>query len=126
MKRPDRKKAERAGRRGEALAAIWLMFKGYRILARRLRTPVGEIDILASRGKVLAVVEVKSRAKSRDAAEAIGPRQWDRLARAAQWALAHRPEWAGRDLRFDAILLSPDSLPNHVTDAWRPHATCLS
>jgi len=126
MRIERRRRAERDGRLAEALAAIWLRLKGYRILARRLKTPVGEIDILARRGTVLAVVEVKARRDRSLAAEAITPRQWHRLARAAEWALAHRPEWVGLSLRFDALLLARGRLPRHVADAWRPEWNSVS
>ncbi len=126
MRIERRRRAERDGRLAEALAAIWLRLKGYRILARRLKTPVGEIDILARRGTVLAVVEVKARRDRPLAAEAITPRQWRRLARAAEWALAHRPEWVGLSLRFDALLLARGRLPQHVADAWRPEWNSVS
>lgn len=126
MRIERRRRAERDGRLAEALAAIWLRLKGYRILARRLKTPVGEIDILARRGAVLAVVEVKARPDRAMAAQAITPRQWRRLTRAAEWALAHRPEWAGLSLRFDALLLARGRLPRHVADAWRPEWNSVS
>lgn len=126
MSEEGRRRAERDGRLGETLAAIWLRLKGYRILARRLKTPVGEIDILARRGIILAVVEVKARRDRVLAAEAITAQQWRRLARAAAWALAHRPEWAGLSLRFDALLLGRGRLPRHVADAWRPEWNSVS
>ena len=126
MRTRSRRRAERDGRLAETLAAIWLRLKGYRILARRLKTPVGEIDILARRGAVIAVVEVKVRRDRSAAAQAITPRQWHRLARAAGWVLAHRPEWAGLSLRFDALLLARGRLPQHVADAWRPEWNSVS
>jgi len=126
MRIERRRRAERDGRLAETLAAIWLRLKGYRILARRLKTPVGEIDILARRGAMLVAVEVKARRDLALAAAAITPRQWRRLARAAEWALAHRPEWAGLSLRFDALLLARGRLPRHVADAWRPEWNSVS
>lgn len=126
MSAESRRRAERAGRMAETVAAIWLRLKGYRILARRLKTPVGEIDILAARGASLVAVEVKSRASRIAALESIAPRQWHRLARAVEWAQAHRPEWVGLSLRFDAVLLVPGRLPHHVADAWRPDWSSLS
>ncbi len=115
-----RRRAVRRGRIGEAAAAVWLLCKGYRILGRRVKTPVGEIDILARRGSVVAVVEVKARPTAAAAAEAIGARQRRRLERAAHWLLARRPDLAGADIRFDAILIAPFRAPCHVVDAWRP------
>ena len=102
------------------LAALWLRLRGYRILARRYRSPVGEIDLIARRGGVIAAVEVKLRADRAQAAEAITARQWQRIARAlALWIQSH-PEHAGRDLRFDALLMAPGRMPRHLPDAWRP------
>lgn len=115
----DRRAAERTGRRAEAAAALLLMAKGYRILARRLRTPVGEIDLVAARGKRLAFVEVKRRGSSGDAAWALGPRQQARIARAAEYWLARHPAYARRDIGFDVILSAPRSWPSHLRDAFR-------
>lgn len=113
-----RKAAELAGRRGESLAAWWLRLKGYRILARDFRTPVGEIDLIARRGGVLALVEVKRRAGLGEAAEAIRWRQRRRIARAAEAFLKRRPDLAGLTLRFDALLLAPGRRPRHLINVW--------
>lgn len=111
-----------SGRLAEGLAVWWLRLRGYRVLARRYRTPVGEIDILARRGGLLVAVEVKKRAAYDIAAAAIAPRQWQRVARALDWVLASDAgrTLQGRDIRFDAILIVPGRLPTHVRDAWRP------
>lgn len=111
---------QRRGRRGEALAGLWLRLKGYRILARNWRHPLGEIDILARRGRILAVIEVKWRDRIDLAAEAIGARQRHRIMRAAAVFLARQPDAARLSLRFDALLLAPGRWPRHVADAWRP------
>ncbi|WP_370153603.1 YraN family protein [Ferrovibrio sp.] len=113
---------QRRGRRGERLAALWLQLKGYRILARNWRHPLGEIDILARRGRVLAVIEVKWRAGREAAAGSIGAQQRRRIARAAAVFLSRQPDAASLSLRFDAMLLAPGRWPHHVTDAWRPGA----
>jgi len=115
-----RRRAVRRGRSGEAAAALWLRCKGYRILGRRVKTPVGEIDILARKGSVLAVVEVKARPTTTAATEAIGIRQRRRIERAAAWVLSSRPELAQADVRFDAVLVTPFRPPRHVVYAWRP------
>ena len=110
--------AFRTGLSAEARAAALLMAKGYRILARRFRTPHGEIDIVARRRNLLAFVEVKARANLDDAAYAVTPRQQARIIAAAQvWLMAH-PEHAGYDLRFDAMLIAPRSLPRHLLAAF--------
>lgn len=92
MARPGRQvrgsRAFGAGRWAEHAAALFLRFKGYRILARRYKTPVGEIDLVAERGRTLAFVEVKWRPTARAALEAIPPRQRDRVSRAANWYLS--------------------------------------
>lgn len=116
----SRRAAYGAGRSAEALAAWWLRLKGYRILARDLRLPGGELDLVARRGRVLAVVEVKRRASLETAAEAITARQRQRIARAAAAWLARRPDLAGLEVRFDALLLAPGRVPRHLPDAWRP------
>ena len=115
-----RRRAWRWGRLAETLCALDLRVRGYRIIARRLRCPLGEIDIVARRGRILAVVEVKARGGGADAADAIGPRQRDRITRAAGWLLTTRPDLAALDVRFDAMLVAPWRRPRHIRDAWRP------
>ena len=115
----DKRRAWRLGRWAETLCAWHLRLRGYRVEARRYRTPVGEIDIVARRGTVLAVVEVKARPGLAAAAEALGPRQRSRIARAAEAYVRARPDRAGLDLRFDVMLVRPWRLPVHLTDAWR-------
>ncbi|WP_448207034.1 YraN family protein [Azospirillum sp. sgz302134] len=114
-----RRRAENWGRFAETLCRLALRLKGYRILENRLRTPMGEIDIVARRGTTLAVVEVKARADWDTANEAVGARQRGRLARAAHVYLAANPQYAGYVLRFDVMLVTPWSWPRHVQDAWR-------
>ena len=115
---PERVAAFRTGLSAEARAAAYLMAKGYRILARRFRTPHGEIDLVAKRRNVVAFVEVKARATLDDAAYAVTPRQQRRIIDAAQgWLIAH-PEHAEFDLRFDAMLIAPRHLPRHLLAAF--------
>src|SRR5690606_36483921 len=97
-----------------------LRLRGYRVLARRVRTPVGEIDIVAVRRGVLAFVEVKARPDISSAAAALGAGQRHRLARAAEAFLAGRRDLTGRDLRFDVMLVRPARWPVHLVGAWRP------
>jgi putative endonuclease len=114
-----REKAERRGRRGERLAAWYLRFKGWRILARRVKTPRGEVDIVARRGGTVCFVEVKWRASAEQWATAIDERQMKRVAVAAQ-AIAPRYT-GGRDLqRIDVLLLAPWRFPRHIVNAWMP------
>ncbi|MEH6677174.1 YraN family protein [Phenylobacterium sp.] len=110
--------ARRSGRRAEAWAALWMMAKGYRILGFRLRTRLGEIDLLAQKGRVLAVVEVKSRTTLEAALAAVTPEQRDRLRRAGQAAAGARPRLKDLAVRLDLIALAPGRLPRHRPDAW--------
>jgi putative endonuclease len=103
------------------MAVLALRLKGYRILARRYRSAVGEIDIVARRGGVVAMVEVKARPDRAAGLEALGPMQRSRLTRAAASLLASRPLWmANATIRFDLILVRPWRWPTHLPDAWRP------
>ena len=113
-------KARLTGRRQEIVAALILMLKGYRILGFRLKTPEGEIDLLAQRGDILAVVEVKSRATLEAALEAVGPTQRARLKRAAK-AIASRRALRP-NVRLDLVALAPGAWPRHIPDAWREGA----
>ena len=115
---PERLAAFRTGLSAEARAAVYLMAKGYRILAKRFRTPHGEIDLIAKRRNLIAFVEVKARATLDEAAFAVTPRQQSRIIDAAQgWLIAH-PEHAELELRFDAILIAPRRLPRHLLAAF--------
>ena len=115
---PERVAAFRTGISAESRAAAFLMAKGYRVLAKRFRTPHGEIDIVARRRNLIAFVEVKARASLDEAAYAVTPRQQQRIINAAQgWLVAH-PEHAEFELRFDAMLIAPRRLPRHVLAAF--------
>jgi putative endonuclease len=116
--RPERRAAFRLGLSAENRAAVLLMVKGYRIVARRWRGPIGEIDIIARRRKLLVFVEVKARASLDDAAEAVTPEQQRRVALAAAAWLAHRPDNADCDIRFDAVLVAPRRWPRHIRAAF--------
>lgn len=117
--RQDRGRQSRTqGHRAEWLAMAWLMLKGYRILGFLLRTPQAEIDILALKGRVLAVVEVKHRARLDLALEAVGPDQRARLRRAGESLAARRRGLEGCAVRLDLVALAPDCWPRHLADAW--------
>lgn len=115
----SRRRAHHRGHKAETWAALLLRLKGYRILARRYKTPVGEIDLIVRRGRVVAFVEVKARADQDQARESITERQRRRIARAATHFIALNPGLADADLRFDAVLVSPGALPTHLPGAWR-------
>jgi putative endonuclease len=112
-------RARLSGRRGEVVSALWLMAKGYRILGFRLKTPQGEIDLLAQKGGVLAVVEVKLRTSLDVALAAVSDRQRERMRRAGETLAARRPALAGAAIRLDLMALAPGRLPRHIPDAWR-------
>jgi len=111
--------ARLSGRRSEAWAAAWLMAKGYRILGFRLKTPQAEIDLLAKKGGVLAVVEVKSRTDIETALEAVSFDQRERLRRAGRALAARRPGLQGAAVRLDLVALAPGRFPRHIPDAWK-------
>jgi len=110
--------ARLSGRRGEVLAALWLMAKGYRILGFRLTATQGEIDLLAIRSGVLAVVEVKKRRTLEVALEAVRPDQRQRLRRAAAQIASRRPALKNAAIRLDLFALAPGRRPRHIPDAW--------
>jgi len=116
--RPERQVAFRLGLSAETRAAALLLAKGYRIVARRWRSPVGEIDLVARRRRVLVFVEVKARGRFDDAAEAVTPRQQRRITAAAAAWLASHPDDAARDIRFDAVLVAPWRIPRHIPAAF--------
>lgn len=110
--------ARLSGRRAEIWAALALMLKGYRILGFRLKTRQAEIDLLAVKGRVLAVVEVKRRMTREAALEAVLPDQRQRLRRAATRLAASRPALKDCLVRLDLMALSPGRWPSHIPDAW--------
>jgi putative endonuclease len=112
-----RQAAEARGRRAERFAATWLRLKGWRILAMRVRTPAGEIDIVARRAGLVAFVEVKARATVAELAYAIDEHRLRRVAAAAE-LLGPRFMQPGDDMRVDVILIAPRALPRHIENAW--------
>lgn len=117
-----RQAAFKLGVSAEGRAAVLLAAKGYRELARRWKSPVGEIDLVVRRGRMLVFVEVKARAKLDDAAWSVLPRQQRRIVAAAEAWLAAHPEHAGYDIRFDAVLVAPGRLPKHLVAAFEAEA----
>lgn len=112
-----RRRAESWGRRAEDIAAWWLRLKGYRVLAKRVRTPFGEVDLVIRRGRTLVFVEVKARLDARAAAEAVTFVNQSRVTRAANVLLARYGEGC-EAVRIDAVLVSPWRLPRHIVGAW--------
>src|ERR671936_2076916 len=102
----DRRAAFARGLSAESRAAMLLIAKGFRILARRWRSPVGEIDIVARRRRLLIFVEVKARETLDDAAWSVTDRQRSRIIAAAEAWLARYPDDRIRDIRLDAMLVA--------------------
>jgi putative endonuclease len=121
MSRPRdyRRAAERRGKAAELLCLWHLRLKGYRILARRYKTPAGEIDLIVRRGSTIAAIEVKARADFNVATEAVTRRQQQRITRAVAHFLGSRPDLAMLAARFDVMLVAPRRWPRHLIDAWR-------
>jgi len=115
---PERQVAFRLGLSAESRAAAYLIAKGYRIMARRWRSPAGEIDIIARRGNTIAFVEVKARETTDHAAEAISEMQQQRIATAASVWIGASPAFANFDMRFDAVLVAPGRIPVHIPGAF--------
>ena len=114
----NRQQAEKRGRGAETIAAMFLRLKGWRILARRVRVPGGEVDLVARRGRTLAFVEVKARSSELAASFALDRYRLRRVAVAAE-RLAPRYMRDGDDVRIDAIFLVPGRLPRHIADVWQ-------
>ena len=113
-----RQRAERQGREGEGRAALWLQMKGWRVLDRRRKTPLGEIDLVCKRGGVVAFVEVKWRTTGEGLDTAIDAYRLKRVAAATE-AVAHRYARPGDTIRIDVLLLAPGRWPRHIVNAWQ-------
>ena len=109
--------AEKLGRRGEAIAVWFLRLKGWRVVATRVKTPRGEVDLIARRGKTIAFVEVKARANVRDLATAIDAYRLRRVAAAAEILL---PKYGKEceNMQIDVIMVAPWRWPNHLPNVW--------
>jgi putative endonuclease len=116
--RAERVRAYRRGLLAETLAALLLRLKGHRIVARRYKTPVGEIDLVALKGRRLAFIEVKRRKTAADAAWTLPAKQRRRIVRAAQYWLAGHPAYAGHDIAFDVVLAAPWTWPRYIANAF--------
>lgn len=117
--RPEKLAAYRRGHRGEWLAALALSLKGYRILARRYRTPAGEIDLIARRGNLVIMVEVKARPTLLAAMEAVTYTAERRIEAAADLWLSRRSDYAKLSVRFDLVAILPRRWPVHVPNLFQ-------
>jgi putative endonuclease len=119
--RRDRQAAERAGRRAETFAAIYLTLKAYRVLERRFRSPSGEIDLIARRGRTIVFIEVKQRQKAVHAREPVTARSEERIIRTGEHYLSRHPYYVDRGyrLRFDLIVVSAGWRIDHRRDVFR-------
>lgn len=117
MARPDRAEAERRGRQAEQLAAWYLRLQGWRIVGTRVKTGVGEVDLVARRGKVLAFVEVKARATMTAAEFSLDRQRLRRVAAAAELLLPRFLDGADT-VRIDVIYIVPRRWPRHLVDVW--------
>ena len=115
----SRAEREKRGRRGEWLAAWYLRLGGWRIVARRVKTPRGEVDLVARRGRTVVFVEVKWRARAELLDSAIDAWRLRRVAAAVD-AVAHRYARPGDDIRIDVLLLAPGCWPRRIVNAWQP------
>jgi putative endonuclease len=113
-RRRQRQRRQKSGLTAERIAALWLMMKGYRVLGTRVRTPVGEIDLVVIRANRLAFVEVKRRPNRLDAEAALTVRQRRRVRAAADLWLARNPRFQDRDICFDLVFLMPRHWPRHI------------
>jgi len=111
--------AEARGRKAERRAAWWLRLHGWRILGQRLRVPVGEVDLVARRGRIVAFIEVKWRDKAEDLDLAVDQYRLRRVAAAAEM-LSPRFARPRDDIRIDVMLLAPGRLPRHLIHVWQP------
>lgn len=118
-RKAERQRREQRGRDAEDRAAQYLESQGYMILARRHRTPAGEVDLIACDGEVLAFVEVKARASVGRGLFSLGERQAARIAAAAEYFTAENPAYADALLRLDLIIIVPGQVPVHFRNAWQ-------
>ena len=114
-----RQRAEQQGRKAERWASVWLRLKGWKLLASRVKTPRGEIDLVMRRGGIVAFIEVKWRKRAQDLDHAIDAHRLGRVAAAVE-CVAHDYVREGEDMRIDVMLLAPDAMPRHIVNAWMP------
>lgn len=109
-----RQQREQKGRYAELVACWWLRLQGYRLLARRYKTAVGEIDLVMRHGLDVVFIEVKARDTLDSGLEAVTPQQQQRWAKAATWFMAKNPPAPPYNWRFDVVVVRPRALPYHL------------
>lgn len=119
-KKPPLKKiqAYRRGLRAEIFAALYLIFTGWRVLAWRWKCPLGEIDLVAKKGKIITFIEVKARQSEKVALDSLTTRQWRRISNAAEMFMARHPDFADCSWRFDAIIIVSGKWPRRFENIW--------
>ena len=122
LRRRKGSRAHALGVRAEQAACAALAREGWAVLARRLRTEAGELDVLAERDGILAIIEVKARPTLADAAAALSQRQQARLLAAAEIVLAAHPDWGANGVRFDLLVVDAAGAVRRISDAFRVEA----
>lgn len=109
------------GLHAESMVGVYMMLRGCKILARRYKTPVGEIDLIARRGKTILFVEVKARANKAQALEAVHVQAQGRIIRAAQYFISQHPRYNSYAMRFDVAAFCPPFRVHYLDNAWQGH-----
>jgi putative endonuclease len=118
MAKAARVTADKRGHRSEAFAALALQLKGWRIVARRYRTPLGEIDVIARRANLVAMVEVKARSSLAAAMDSVTPSAQKRIMGSADLWLSRQKDANQLSIRFDIIAVLPWRWPIHIERAF--------
>lgn len=113
-----KRRAERRGHVAEYLAALFLLLRGYRIVAIRHKTRLGEIDIIARKGDLAVFIEVKARASEQGAVDAVSHATQKRIRDASDLWLARQPDFTSLSQRYDIIAILPGRWPRHFPDAF--------
>ncbi len=115
-----RRKHEKRGRNAEWLASIWLRLKGYKILQKRVRMRTGEIDLIATKGRVIAFIEVKARKTINIGLQSVPETSWRRISKTAEIWMAKKTKFKNHDWRYDLVVVCPWKIPSHLKAFWRP------
>ena len=116
----ERRRSERRGRRAEYIAEISLLFRGFRVVARRFKTKAGEVDLIARRGDLVLMVEVKARRTLTEAMDAVTPTALRRIEAAGDIWTGRQPDYGQLSIRYDLIAVLPHRWPVHVPSIYMP------